>query len=110
MQKTEAYFDDFIVHGTKFDECIQYLQARLQRLYGNDLHTNKHKCTFMTEKVEYLSYVIQQNKISKSPAKVQEIQEIYCPHYFEELKRFLGIIRYYSRFVPDFSTMTFPLR
>lgn len=64
----------------------------------------------MTEKVEYLSHVIQHNKISKSPAKVQEIQEIYCPHYFEELKRFLGMINYYSRFVPDFCTMTFPLR
>lgn len=48
MQKTEAYFDDIIVHGTTFDECMQNLQACLQRLYDYDLHINKNKCTLMT--------------------------------------------------------------
>lgn len=62
FQKTEAYFDDIIVHGTTFDECMQNLQACLQRLNDYDLHIKKHKCMFMTEKVEYLGHVIQQNQ------------------------------------------------
>lgn len=59
----------------------------------------------MTEKVNYLGHVVQHNKISKSPVKVQAIQDMPRPHNVEELKRFLGLVTYYSRFVHDFSTM-----
>jgi len=110
LQKTEAYFDDIIVHGSTFNECMQNLQACLQRLSDYDIHVNRKKCTFMTEKVEYLGHVIQHNKISKSPVKVQAIKDMPRPHNVEELKRFLGLVTYYSRFVPHFSTATFPLR
>lgn len=64
----------------------------------------------MTDKVEYLRYVIWYNKISKAPIKFQAIQEITRLDDVEELKRFVVLITYNLRFVPDFSTMTFPLR
>lgn len=75
LQKTKAYFDDIIVHGTIFDEYVQNLQGYLQILYDYELrvHINQHKCTFMTGKIKYLGHVNQHNQISKSPAKVQAI-------------------------------------
>lgn len=110
LNKTEAYFDDIIVHGATLTECKENLQACLQRLQDYDLHLNKNKCIFFTNKVEYLGHIIEYNKISKSPIKIQVIKDMSRPSNVEELRRFLGLITYYSKFIPDFSTVSYPLR
>ncbi|KAG5333132.1 GVQW3 protein, partial [Acromyrmex heyeri] len=40
-EKTEAYFDDIIVHGATREECMQNLCACLQRFQELNLHKNK---------------------------------------------------------------------
>ncbi|XP_011882947.1 PREDICTED: uncharacterized protein K02A2.6-like [Vollenhovia emeryi] len=110
LKKTESYFDDVIVHGATQEECLQNLHACLARLQVYDLHINRGKCIFFAEKIEYLGHVVQHNQISKSPAKVQAILEMPRPKNVEEVRRFLGLLTYYARFIPDLSTKTTPLR
>jgi len=110
LPKTEAYFDDIIVHGSTKEECIQNLITCLQRLSDFDLHLNKSKCSFFMEKVEYLGYVVEHNKISKSPIKIQAIQEMPRPSNTDDVRRFLGLVTYYARFIPNFSSISYPLR
>jgi len=75
-----------------------------------DLHINRKKCIFLAEKIEYLGHVVQHNQISKSPAKVQAILEMPRLKNVEQVRRFLGLLIYYARFIPDLSTKTAPLR
>ncbi|XP_063907429.1 uncharacterized protein K02A2.6-like [Zophobas morio] len=110
LPKTESYFDDIIIHGTTVEECTQNLDACLQRLSRYDLHVNKNKCIFFETKIEYLGHIIEFNKVSKSPAKVRAIQEMPRPSNVDEIRKFLGLVTYYSRFIPDFSTNSYPLR
>ena len=110
VNKTEAYFDDIIVHGHTLDECKRNLQACLQRLSEFNLHVNKQKCSFFKEKIEYLGREVEFTKIRKSPTKVQAIKDMSRPTSVEEVKRFLGLVSYYARFFPNASTVTFPLR
>lgn len=50
------------------------------------------------------------NKISKSPAKVKAIRDMARPINADGVKRFLGLITYYSRFIPNLSITSYPLR
>ncbi|KAI5731396.1 hypothetical protein M8J77_009366 [Diaphorina citri] len=110
LVKVEAYFDDIIVHGKTIEECTNNLISCLQRLTEYDLHVNKKKCSFFLEKIDYLGHIIEFNKISKSPEKVRAIQDMPRPSNADEVRRFLGLVTYYSRFIPDFSTISYPLR
>jgi len=71
ISKTEAYFDDVIVHGATEDECKANLLTCLQQLQKFDLHLNQRKCSFFQERIEFLGHVIELNQISKSPEKVK---------------------------------------
>lgn len=75
-----------------------------------DLHLNKNKCSFFKTEIEYLGHTVERNKIRKSPAKVAAIRNMPRPVNVYEVRRILGLITYYSRFVPDFSTISYPLR
>lgn len=110
VPKTESYFDDIIVHGETLEECKQNLHACLQRLKQKDLHVNRRKCSFFKERIEFLGHVIEYNKISKSPEKVAAIMDMKKPKGADEVRRFLGMVTYYTRFIPNASTMTAPLR
>ncbi|GBO15598.1 Retrovirus-related Pol polyprotein from transposon 17.6 [Araneus ventricosus] len=110
LPKTIAYFDDIVVHIKTKDECSKNLFACLERLREYVLHLNIKKCTFFQTRIEYLVHVVENNKISLSPSKVEAIIRIQQPRNVQELRQFLGMVAYYSRFIPDVSTITYPLR
>lgn len=110
LSKTEQYFDDVVVHGETIEECSRNLRSCLQRLSTYNLHLNKNKCTFFVEKIDYLGYTVEYNKISKSAEKVRAVQEMPRPANADDLRRFLGLVTYYASFVPDLSSITYPLR
>jgi hypothetical protein len=110
LPKTLSYFDDLIIHGATKEECQKNLEMCLQRLKKYDLHLNRGKCSFFQERVEYLGHVIEANKILKSPEKTRAITDMPRPSDVEGLRRFLGMVTYYSRFLPNNSSTTYPLR
>ncbi|XP_075154322.1 uncharacterized protein K02A2.6 isoform X1 [Haematobia irritans] len=107
---TISYFDDIIIHGESLEQCENRLVKCLERLKANNLHVNKNKCEYFKTKLKYLGYIVSYNKISKCPNKVKAIVELPKPQNVNELRRFLGMVTYYSKFIPDASTITTPLR
>ena len=110
LDGTMSYYDDIIIHGPTFEICKRRLLACLERLKKFDLHLNRAKCVFFQTQVQYLGYCISHNKISKCPKKVEAIVKMPVPQSPDELHRFLGMVTYYARFIPNLSTMTYPLR
>lgn len=110
VPKTEAYFDDIIIHGESKAECQENLFKCLKQLQRYDLHLNKDKCSFFQEEIEFLGHTIKQNKILKSKSKIAAITDLPRPESVDDVRRFLGMVTYYSRFIPNCSTVTTPLR
>jgi len=48
--------------------------------------------------------------VTMDPTKVESIQNARAPSNASELKSFLGLATFCSRFIPDFSSLTGPLR
>ena len=107
MPKTAAYFDDIVVNGQTLAECKADLKACLTQLQQYDLHLNAAKCKFFTEQIEFLGHVIQHNKVQKSTLKVKAILEMPQPQCTEDVRRFLAMVTYYARFIPNASAITF---
>lgn len=104
VPNTQSYFDDIVVHGKSKAECKANLKTRLITLKKYDLHLNISKCKFFQRLIEFLGYTIQFNKVRKA------ILEMPQPECMDDVRRFLGIVTYYARFIPNSSTITTPLR
>lgn len=110
VPKTQSYFDDIVVHGQSKAECKANLKACLHQLQKYDLHLNVSKCKFFENHIEFLGHTIQFNKVQKSPSKVKAILEMPQPENVDDVRRFLGMVTYYARFIPNSSTITTSLR
>lgn len=99
-----------MVFGETIEECRTHLFACLDRLKSNDFHLNRDKCVFFQSRIKYLGHVIEDGCIKKSQEKVAAIVNAPEPKSPEDIKRFLGLIAYYSKFIPNASSMTQPLR
>jgi len=102
--------DDILVYGENQHEHDLRLHAVLQRLVKAGVTLNGPKCEFSKEKLLYLAHILDGNGITADPRKVNAIQEMEEPKDVPELRRFLGMINYLGRFIPDLASKTEPLR
>ena len=109
IPQVSVYLDDILITGSTMDEHLQNLETVLGQLHDAGLHLNRNKCTFMLPKIEYLGHIIDEQGRHPTKEKIQAIQEAPTPKNLTELRSFLGIINYYSKFLPNLSTQLNPL-
>ena len=63
----------------------------------------------MATEVVYLGLKINRNDIQPVPEKVVAIEEMPHPSDVKELQAYLGMLNYYSRFLPRLATVLAPL-
>jgi hypothetical protein len=59
--------------------------------------------------VPYLGFVVSSEGIQQDPARFQALKQWPLPSSAKELKRFLGGINFYNKFIPSFSNLGQPL-
>ena len=102
--------DDILVFGRTQQEHDARLVACLQRLRECNLTLNKDKCCFGKSHIEYFGHVFSSTGISPDKKKVDAIQNVSDPTNASEVRSFLGLVTYCSRFIPDLATVSAPLR
>ena len=107
MPKSESNFDDIIVHDSTKKECSSNLIACLKELQKNDLHLDPRKYSFFNSAS---NFCVECNRTLKSPAKTKTIIDMPRPKSVDDVCRFLGMVTYYSRFIPNASTRTAPMQ
>jgi hypothetical protein len=65
---------------------------------------------FKVNKIKFYGYIFSDQGISPDPEKVEAIQKAASPTNVAELRSFLGMTNFVSRFIHDYSTLTEPLR
>ena len=102
--------DDILVFGTNQEEHDQRLRAVFERLREKNLTLNREKCKFNKDSVEFFGHVFSKEGISPDPKKVEALQEAEQPNNSSEVRSFIGLAQYCSRFIADLATKTEPLR
>ncbi len=106
---TVAYMDDLLVTGESEESHLQNLEAVLSRLQTAGVRLKKPKCVFMATEVEYLGHRITSEGLHPAPDKIKAISEAPKPQNVSQLKSFLGLVSYYSKFLPSMATTLAPL-
>ena len=102
--------DDLIVHGKTVAEHDQSLHKLLARLEEKNLTLNGEKCTFGMGKVVFMGIFLSKHGIGPTEEKVRAVKEATRPSSVSEVRSFLGLVGFSSRFIPDFATKAEPLR
>jgi hypothetical protein len=103
------YFDDILIYSKSLDEHIEHLRAVFGALREAHLFANLEKCTFCTDRVAFLGYVVTPWGIEVDEVKIEAIKSWPILATLTHLQSFLGLARFYRRFVRIFSTIAAPL-
>ena len=109
IDKVVVYLDDILITGTTEEDHLSTLEKVLKRLQDAGLRLKRNKCKFMVPSVSYLGYQIDAEGLHPLPEKVAAVQSAPVPKSVTELKSFLGLLTYYSKFLPNLSTTLSPL-
>jgi hypothetical protein len=104
-----VYFDDILIYSKSFDEHIDHIRQVLAVLRDEKLYGNISKCTFCTDHVVFLGFVVTAEGIHVDEEKIQAIKDWHVPKNVSQVQSFHGLASFYWRFVKDFSTIAAPL-
>jgi hypothetical protein len=69
-----VYFDDILIYSNSLDEHIEHLHPVFGALREARLFANLKKCTFCTDRVAFLGYVMTPQGIEVDEANIEAIK------------------------------------
>lgn len=106
---TFTYLDDIIIATSDFESHLKTLTEVLTRLNNAGLTLREDKCAFGRSELKFLGYVVNRNGLNVDPEKVSAIVNMPTPNNVKEVRRVLGMMSWYRKFIPNFSSLLAPL-
>lgn len=103
LQTCLLYLDDTIVFSRSPEEHLSRLSAVLERLQKAGLKLRLDKCHFVQKSIKFLGHVVSGEGVAMDPNKITAVRDWPTPTTVKELKRFLGFVSFYRRFVKGFA-------
>lgn len=104
-----VYLDDIIIFSTSLREHITSIRKIFQRLKEANLKIQPDKCAFLKKHTDFLGHIISTDGIKPNPDKLKAINNYRIPKTPKEIKRFLGLVGYYRKFIKDFARIAKPM-
>lgn len=104
-----CYQDDILIGGTDLDHHIENLKKVLNKLKDCGLTLNRNKCNFLKNEISYLGYKVNKDGIFSDESKTEAVRSAPRPNNVNELQSFLGLVSYLSKFIPNASSLLYPL-
>ena len=98
-----VFVDDILIYSKSEDEHEGHLRVVLQTLRDHPLYVKFSKCEFWLTKVKFFGHVVSSLGVSVDPKKVEAVMSWERLKSVFEIRYFLGLTRYYRRFIEDCS-------
>lgn len=101
-----VYLDDIIVFSVSLQEHMLNLEKVFKKLRESNFKIQLDKSEFLKLETEFLGHVICREGVKPNTNKIHAIKNYPLPKSTTEIKRFLGLLGYYRKFIPNFARVT----
>jgi len=104
-----VYLDDIIIYGKDFQSTLTNLTHVLERFAAVGATFKVSKCKFFLKELTYLGGIVTSEGVKCAGSAQAAVLEYTRPANISQLRRFLGLINCYSRFIRGASQLIAPL-
>ena len=104
-----AYIDDILAFSRSPQKHYQQFHILLTQLQNYGIVLNPSKCVFRVPEISFLGYKISSMGSQPFPERVADLQAYPTPKTVCQLRRFLGMLNFYRRFLPHAARIRAPL-
>ncbi|BHF82707.1 hypothetical protein SprV_0802584600 [Sparganum proliferum] len=104
-----AFIDDLLVASSDAAEHEVHIRQLFERLDSFDVVINAAKCEFGVPSLIFLGHEVNSDGIKPVPKRVSAVSPFPVPTTINKLRRFLGTVHDYHRFLPHGATILRPL-
>ena len=106
----EIIRDEVLIKGKTMEEHNQALKAALDRARQRNIKFNKDKCEVGVKQIKHQGHIFSAEGVQVDADKVKAILRYPTPKNSDDLRRFLGVMTYIGKFIPNLSKISKPLR
>ena len=104
-----VFYYDILVYSASLTDHVSHLQQVLHILHTNCFYVKPSKCLFGVDTIDYLGHIISACELCVDPSKIEAMTAWPTPATVKQWRGFLGLTRYYRRFVKNYSIIAAPL-
>ena len=102
--------DDVIIHGKTLEDHDKHLDAFFGRCREKNVKLNKEKLVLRSCSITFKGHKITKEGLQTDPQKTEAIKDYPVPQNLEELRRFLSMVNYLSRYLSHRTEAIHPLQ
>lgn len=104
-----CYLDDILICSSTFPQHLSDLGEVFTRLRNAGLKLGPEKCVFARDKCVFLGHEISREGIKPPSDRVDALKHYPTPQNQQQLRRAMGLLNWFRKFVPNFSAIACPL-
>lgn len=103
------YIYDILVFSENEEKHAEHLKTVLTKFRTFGLEVNEEKAVYFKQRVGFLGYIIEANRIKPDHDRTQGIRDFPVPKTVKEVRRFIALLGYERRFLEKNSDILRPL-
>lgn len=105
------YLDDILVYSETFEDHVEHVRSVLKQLKAKGVKLKAEKCQLFQSSVKYLGRIVGADGYTMDPSNAAAMRVFAekMPSTIGELRRFLGMVGQFRRFIEGFATIARPL-
>ena len=108
LEGVDCFIDDVLIWRATIEEHDIRLRQVLDRFRNKGVRLQPSKCKFRCSEFHYYGHVLNGSGVTVDDNRVKAILGMKQPENAEELRRFMGLVAYLSKFLPGQSQTTAP--
>ena len=104
-----VYIDDIVVYSKSYEDHIEHLDLVLGAIEQAGITLSPSKCHLFYGSILLLGHKVSRLGLSTHLEKVKAILELERPKKLSQLQTFLGMVVYFSAFIPYYASICTPL-
>ena len=104
-----VYIDDIVIYSKTFNKHLNHLDKVFEAIEKSGITLSPAKCHLAYQSLKLLGQKVSRLGLSTHKEKVDAIRELSAPKNVHELQMFLGMMVYFSLYIPFYAWIVAPL-